>query len=94
MLKIRTASGGGLKSNPIANNLIVYIGYFSAWIFLVTQMVIYTEFVAYMQIFVLLFWFGDAFVRIDLKKIIFWRINIVFKTFFYLWLFCEQIGGQ
>jgi hypothetical protein len=57
-------------------------------------MVIYTEFVAYMQIFVLLFWFGDAFVRIDLKKIIFWLINIVFKTFFYLCLFCEQNGGQ
>jgi len=57
-------------------------------------MVIYTEFVAYIQIFVLLFWFGDAFVRIDLKKIIFWLINIVFKTFFYLWLFCEQNGGQ
>jgi len=35
-----------------------------------------------MQIFVLLFWFGDGFVRIDLKKIIFWLINIVFKTFF------------
>jgi len=47
-----------------------------------------------MQIFVLLFWFGDAFVRIDLKKIIFWLINIVFKTFFYLCLFCEQNGGQ
>lgn len=45
-------------------------------------MVIYTEFVAYIQIFVLLFWFSDAFVRIDLKKIIFWLINIVFKTFF------------
>jgi hypothetical protein len=47
-----------------------------------------------MQIFVLLFWFGDGFVRIDLKKIIFWLINIVFKTFFYLRLFCEQNGGQ
>lgn len=33
MLKIKTASGWGLKSNPIANNLIVYTCYFSAWIF-------------------------------------------------------------
>lgn len=55
-------------------------------------MVIYTEFVAYIQIFVLLFWFGDAFVRIDLKKIIFWRINIVFKTFFTCGCFVNKMA--
>lgn len=33
MLKIRTTLCGGFKSNPIANNLIVYIGYFSPGIF-------------------------------------------------------------
>ncbi|RZF18722.1 hypothetical protein B7L32_03030 [Serratia marcescens] len=69
--------------------VIFHLGYFLA-----AQMVIYTKIVAYMQIFVLLFWFGDGFVRIDLKKIIFWLINIVFKTFFYLRRFCEQNAGH
>ncbi|AGP47087.1 hypothetical protein M621_15315 [Serratia plymuthica S13] len=56
-------------------------------------MVIYTAFTGYEQIFVLLFWFGNAFVRIDLKMIFFWLICIVFKTFFYLWLIFKQKHG-
>lgn len=33
MLKIRAARSEGLKSNLKGNNLIVYVGYFSSWIF-------------------------------------------------------------